>query len=117
MGAADIICMVIYIIVAMIMIGIGISQLKSQKPVGFYSGEQPPSENQLTDVHSWNKQHGFMWLLYGFIIMISWGIGAIIGDNIWSLVPMCGGVLIPIIIMIWYHNRLIKTYKRLSGHK
>ena len=56
MGAANIICMVIYIIVAMIMIGIGISQLKSQTPVGFYSGEQPPRENELSDVHAWNKK-------------------------------------------------------------
>ncbi|MCI8409202.1 MAG: hypothetical protein HFJ09_08050 [Lachnospiraceae bacterium] len=114
MGATSIISFVIYMIVAIIMIGIGISQLRSHEPVGFYSGEQPPSRYELSDVHAWNKKHGIMWLVYGFIIMISWGIGVIIGDNIWCVIPMCGGVLIPIIIMIWYHNRLIKRYKRLG---
>lgn len=96
------------------MISIGISQLRSHEPVGFYSGEQPPSENELSDVHAWNKKHGIMWLIYAFIIIISYVIGAVIGDNVWSIVPMCGGVIIPVIFMIWYHSRLIKTYKRLS---
>jgi hypothetical protein len=32
------------------MIGIGVSQLKSRAPVGFYTGEKPPTEEELTDV-------------------------------------------------------------------
>ena len=114
MGAASIIFFIIYMITAIIMISIGISQLRSHEPVGFYSGEQPPRECELSDVHTWNKKHGIMWIIYGFIIIISSGIGVIIGDSIWSLIPICGGFLIPIIIMIWYHNRLVKRYKILS---
>lgn len=69
--------LVIYLLVAFFMIGIGISQLRSQKPVGFFSGEQPPAEDKLTDVHAWNQKHGMMWLWYGGIIIISALIGTL----------------------------------------
>lgn len=102
--------LVIYLLVAFFMIGIGIVQLRSRKPVGFYSGEQPPSEDELTDVHAWNQKHGMMWLCYGGIIIVSALVGTWIGDSIWCTISMCGGVLLPIIIMIWYHHRLVRRY-------
>ena len=103
---------VIYSFVALFMIGIGISQVKSQKPVAFYSGEKPPKEEELTDVRSWNKKHGRMWILYGIIIMLSYFCGAMIGESIWSVLPLCGGVLVPIVFMIQYHNKLKRKYVR-----
>ena len=111
MTAASIITFIIFFIVAMIMIGLGILQLKSTSPVGFYSGEKPPREEELTDVKAWNKKHGMMWLIYGIIIMISYFVGYLIGDSILCLIPFCGGLIVPVIIMIWYHHRLIKKYK------
>lgn len=110
MNAENIFGLVIYLMVAVFMAGIGISQLKSKSPVGFYSGEKPPREDELSDVKAWNKKHGLMWLFYSAIIMISYGIGAIVGDTIWCVLPMCGGIIIPLPIMIWYHHKLIKTY-------
>lgn len=112
MMAGNIICFVIYFLVALFMIGIGLSQYKSQKPVGFYSGEQPPQESELTDVISWNKKHGILWILYGIIIIISYFIGVLIGDSVWSILPMCGGTILPLIFMIRYHNKLKKKYIR-----
>ena len=50
MTASAIITLIIYLMVAAIMIGIGISQLGSSSPVGFYSGEKPPKEDELTNV-------------------------------------------------------------------
>ena len=112
MTAGNIICFVIYLLVALLMAGIGLSQFRSQKPVGFYSGEQPPQESELTDVISWNKKHGIMWMLYAIIIIISYIIGSIIGDSAWSVIPMCGGLIIPIIFMVHYHNKLKRKYMR-----
>lgn len=112
MSAGYIISCVIYLITAFIMIAIGLSNLKSKTPVGFYSGEKPPREEELTDVHAWNHKHGVMWILYGMTIMISWGIGLIVGDSIWCLLPLCGGVILPIIPMIWYHHSLIRRYRQ-----
>ena len=112
MTAAGIMTLVIFLIVAGMMIGIGISQLRSTSPVGFYSGEKPPAENELTDVQAWNKKHGMMWLVYGIIIIISYFVGYIMGHTILCLIPFCGGLIVPVIIMIWYHHRLIRKYKR-----
>lgn len=112
MTASSIITLIIFLIVASIMIGIGIFQLKSSSPVGFYSGEKPPSEDELTDVQAWNKKHGIMWLMYGIIIIISYFVGCIIGDSILCIIPLCGGLIVPVIIMIWYHRKLIRKYKR-----
>lgn len=112
MTAASIIALITYLITAAIMIGIGISQLRSSLPVGFYSGEQPPGEDELTDVQAWNKKHGMMWLIYGIIIIISYFAGYIMGDSILCIIPFCGGLIIPVIFMIWYHHQLIREYKR-----
>lgn len=107
-----ILTLVIYGIVSLIMVGIGISQLRSTKPVGFYSGEKAPREDEIKDVKAWNKKHGMMWLIYGIIIMISWLIGSVIGDSIFCVIPLCGGILLPVIIMIWYHNKLTRLYRK-----
>lgn len=102
----------IFGICALIMIGIGISQIRSKEPVGFYAGEKGPSMEEITDVQAWNKRHGVMWLIYGVVIIISWIVGYLIGDSPLCLIPFCIGLLAPVIIMIWYHHRLIKIYKK-----
>ena len=50
--AGTIISGVIFCVVALIMFGIGISQLRSKDPVGFYTGVKPPQKEQLSDVHA-----------------------------------------------------------------
>lgn len=102
---------VTYGLVALIMIGIGVSQLKSKKPVAFYSGEKAPDEEEISDVKTWNRKHGIMWVLYGIIIVISWLCSCMLGDSIVTLVPLLGGVIIPIGFMIWYHHRLTRKYR------
>ena len=97
---------------AFIMIGIGISQFRSTDPVGFYNGEKPPKKEELTDVTAWNKKHGTMWILYGIVIILSWVIGFFIGDTLWYLIPFLAAIILPLLVMIWYHHHLIKRYKR-----
>ena len=107
-------CFVIYLFVAVIMFGLGISQYRSEKPVGFYSGEKPPLESELTDVNVWNKKHGKMWIWYGVIIIISYLLGVPLMDldNAWCVLPMCGGIIVPIPLMIRYHHKLLREYKK-----
>ncbi len=102
----------VYFCIAVLMFVIGIVQLKSKEPVGFYSGEKPPSAENLTDVGAWNRKHGAMWVIYGGVILLSYGAGAIVGDTAWCIVPMCGGVVVPVIFMIGYHHRLRDRYLR-----
>ena len=112
MNAENLIGFAVYFAAAAIMVGIGISQLKSSKPVGFYTGEKPPKEDEITDVKAWNKKHGLMWLIYGGIIITGFGIGTLLCDSLWCLIPMLGGILLPLPVMIWYHHRLIQLYKK-----
>lgn len=112
MIAEFIIGLFIYLLTASIMIGIGVSQLKSKTPVAFYSGEKPFEAKELSDVSAWNRKHGIMWITYGIVILLSYLLSAVIGlDSACSLVLMTAGAIAPIAVMIWYHNRLIRTYR------
>lgn len=97
-------------ICALVMIGIGISNIKSRQPVGFYSGEKGPDEDKLKDKVMWNKKHGYMWTTYGVIIVLTWVCGLLVGDGPIILLPFTVGLLGPIPFMIWYHNKLTKEY-------
>ena len=108
--AGTIISGVIYGFVALFMFGIGISQLKSKDPVGFYTGEKPPEKERLSDINAWNKKHGTMWIVYGFCIVCSWICSAFIGESICSIIPLFAGVIAPIVLMIIYHHKLVKKY-------
>ncbi len=110
MTAENIISFIIFVLVAFVMFTIGIAQLLSKKPVGFYSGEKPPQAGDLTDVSAWNKKHGIMWILYGTAILFSYGILIFTGNSVWCTLLACGGLMFPVVIMIWYHNKLKKTY-------
>ncbi len=94
----------------MIMIGLGISQFKSKEPVGFYSGGDPPTEEQISDVDAWNKKHGIMWIVYGCCIAASWICGLLIGESIYVLIPYTIAFIVPVIFMIRYHHKLMEKY-------
>ena len=108
--AGTIISGVIFGLVALVMLGIGISQLKSKDPVGFYTGEKPPEKESLSDVNAWNKKHGTMWVIYGVCLVCSWICSAFIGDSFYSGIPLVVGVLAPIVIMVICHHILVKKY-------
>ena len=95
---------------ALVMFGIGISQLKSKEPVGFYSGIEPPAREQLSDVDAWNKKHGTMWIIYGVCIIASWIIGLFMGDSVYAVIPYTVGLIVPIVFMVIYHHKLVKRY-------
>ena len=110
MNAGLIISGIIFGLCALLMFGIGISQLKSKDPVGFYSGIEPPSREQLSDVDAWNKKHGAMWIIYGVCIIASWIIGLFMGDSVYTVIPYTVGLIVPIVFMVIYHHKLVKRY-------
>jgi hypothetical protein len=107
-----IISLFIYLLVAAVMIGIGVSQLKSRAPVGFYTGEKPPTEEELTDVAAWNKKHGTMWVMYGAVLILSWIAGYMLCDEFWQSLCMIAGVCVPLVLMALYHHALVNRYRR-----
>ena len=101
----------IMLFVAFLMFIIGIFQMQSKNPVGFYSGEKGPDKIELTDVQGWNTKHGIMWVLYGITIVITSLIGVSMIYSVWCTVPLIGGVTLPLPFMIWFHHRLIARYR------
>ena len=97
-------------ICARFMFGIGLVQIKSKKTVAFYSGEKPPLEEKVKDIENRNKKHGIMWILYGIAIVIGIVGGLIVGDSPLLVVIYCGSLLLPIVIMVLYHKKLVKDY-------
>ena len=108
--AENIILLVILGIVSIIMIGIGISQMKRKTPVGFYTGEIPPKEEELTDVVQWNKKHGRMCIIYGCSIICSYFIGMILRESLIAPYIIGGVIVVGVLIMMFYHSRLKKEY-------
>lgn len=96
---------------ALLMFANGIYQMKSKKPVGFYTGEKAPDEKELSDVNAWNRKHGAMWILYGLCIVLAWACGLFLDDGVILLVPFLAFLLLPIPFMILYHHQLEKEYR------
>lgn len=100
----------IILFVSFIMIGIGISQLRSKEPVGFYTGEKPPKKEELMDAILWNKKHGMMWILYGVSMVGSYLAGQLINQEFISFVIMMVVIVGGLVAMIFYHHYLMRKY-------
>lgn len=114
--AGYLIYFVIMCLTALIMIVIGMQQLKSRKPVGFYSGVKPPEEEELQDVKTWNRKHGIMWILYGCAI-IGCGLAHMTAgtsgcSDAFLTIADCAVVIGGVFAMMWYHVRLERMYRR-----
>lgn len=101
---------VIILFVAMLMIIIGVSQIMSKKPVGFYSGEKPPREDELLDIAMWNKKHGYMWVIYGVTMICSFIFSSLVKSDTIAMVVLLSDIIGALPIMILYHNYLKKKY-------
>ena len=109
--AEIIISSVIVLVCTAPVIIIGIVQYRSKEPVGFWSGKKPPGKEQITDVRSYNQKHGLMWILFGAGLIVCFLCGTFLGENIAGylcLVEMAGGI----VVMIAYHGKLDRMYRR-----
>ena len=104
--------LIIMLLVSMLMIGIGIYQIKSPKPAWFYSGEEPPKTENVTDLRKWNLCHGGMWVVYGCIIALTATVSSFLLDGALGTVILIGGIMLPIPFMVLWHHRLEKRYLR-----
>ena len=100
----------IIVFTALIMIVIGISQIKSKNPVAFYTGEKPPQKEDLSDVSLWNKKHGMMWILYGVTMIGSYILSMVFPDEFIVFVIILIAILGGIVVMVFYHHYLMIKY-------
>ncbi len=108
--AEKIIGLVIVSMVAGVMIIIGISNIRSKKPVGFYTGDKPLLPGEVSDMKKWNKRHGWMWIIFG-CLMIAAYVYPMLLDNeklmgILYLISVFGGI----IGMMGYHGHMKKRF-------
>ncbi len=101
----------IYFFTSLIMVSVGVINLRSKKPVNFYTGEKPLKEDEITDIKAWNRKHGIMWVLYGIFMFVTFLAGILVfRDSHLGIVLMIGGTILPIFPMMWYHHVLWKKY-------
>ncbi len=110
MGAEGIITLVILSICALPMVGLGIAQIRSRKPVGFWSGKRPPSAEDVTDVAAYNRKHGVMWIIYGLGSVIAFCLGMLLGGEWWPAILMMVEIMGGLVLMILFHDHLDRVY-------
>lgn len=108
--AENIIAFVILLLVSMILIIIGISQIRSKEPVGFYTGEKPPKKEQLLDMGVWNKKHGYMWIVYSLSIIAAFMICSFVKTEVIAATILICIIVGAFPIMMLYHRHLKKKY-------
>lgn len=109
MTAETVIAMVICFVCMAPIIILGCVQYKSKSPVGFWSGEEPPKKEQITDVKAYNHKHGLMWIFYGMGFIICFMMGFAFGGGaaaVLAFIECVGGLF----VMIGYHNKLKHRY-------
>ena len=112
MKTEDIIGLSIYAFVALIIFTIGILQYRSQKPVSFYTTEDPLPSDKYIDIKKWNHLHGLMFMIYGFVIILGCLLGMVIikHNDVLSAIVCIVFVLFPLPIVILIHEKLKKKY-------
>jgi len=103
--------LIISIFVGLILVVIGIVQISSKEPVGFYTGEELPKATEIKDVKAWNLYHGLMFVIYGVIIIICYLIADTIDQMVASSVIYTGAIVIPIPLLVVGHKKLEKKYR------
>ena len=108
-GMTEMIAFVIWSIVFLVLLGIGILALRSDRAVGFYSGTNPP---EVTDVRKYNRSVAALWFAYaGLFELLGLPFLFLKQNSPGFLWPVAGVPVISIALMIVY-NRILRRYER-----
>ena len=112
MEAEMIMGLAIISILAFIMVSLGVCQImKKDGPVGFDNLIDPPKKDEITDVITWNKKHGIMWISYGICIELGFLLGYVMPIDAIKMIFMTAGIVVPLPFMFMRHKSLVKKYK------
>ena len=93
---------------AAILAGIGLFQLRSGEPVGFYTGQKPPKPQELTDVRAWNRGHGRLWLFYGAAVLLAGFLPLFVKNGLVLAAALAALVFGGLLALLWGHRRLMR---------
>ena len=102
---------VIVLVLATALIVIGWRTRNEQDPTNFYPWEDGPSKFQLKEVKGWNNMHGIMWMIYGALIIIGWGLDYLFFNQVGRIgiaiiVAALGGFAVVVLV----HHICVKKY-------
>ncbi|MBO4302260.1 hypothetical protein J5839_02820 [Methanosarcinaceae archaeon] len=104
-------CFITFIICGPAFILVGFLQYNKKTPAAFYSGENPPGSDELTDVAAWNKYHGYLWIAYGLLFILDPFL-LLLSENIYTgIILLTAAVLLETAVMYIRHQRLIRKYR------
>lgn len=98
--------------VVVIFLGIGIYSFKNNIPMHFWSGTIVEAK-EITDIKAYNKAVGTMWIVYGLLYFVSWGISIFFKEIVSILMGLLA--LPGVIVLILCYNRIYNKYK--TGYK
>lgn len=99
---------IIWSLVALIFLIIAICDLRSEKPVGFYTGVKPP---EVKDVKKYNKAVSTIWFVYfGVFELLGLTLLFYEQNSPIFIVPILGVIFLSIGIIIAY-NKVLGKYK------
>lgn len=72
--------LVFYLVAAVMLIWMGISQILSKTLVGGGVFEKAPQPKEVSDGKAWNRKHGVSWIVYGSLIAGSFALLTFVQD-------------------------------------
>ncbi|MCR5795603.1 MAG: hypothetical protein K6G61_09725 [Solobacterium sp.] len=108
MGGGRYFTLGVSVAVALLLCIIGITQWRSIHPVTFYSGEEPPKDEEITDIRAYNRKHGLMWITVGLLIVLGWFLADLAQNGIIWMVML----IAPLLGMPLYHSHLDTKYRK-----
>ncbi|MGX8835044.1 hypothetical protein ACWG0P_12665 [Amedibacillus sp. YH-ame6] len=93
-------------------IGIGIYAMYRKEPMWFYSGSQDEIQEEIFhDVKEYNRKNGYMWILYGIVLMIPPLCKSLFSiSSVVFLLSYMGIMVFGLIAMMLYWNYLHDQY-------
>ena len=103
------IAFIIWSIVALVIIGIGIYSFVSKKPVGFFSGIEPP---KVKDTKKYNRAVALLWFIYGTAFELLALPFLFAGGSALIAITVIGGTIaLSIALPIVYSLVILKKYQ------
>ena len=101
--------MLIILICSTTFIGIGVFSLKKKTPVYFWTNQKIKA-HEISNVKSYNRENGIMWLTFGsslmFCSMLQLVLGGIIGPILFLVILLVG-----IVVMSIKYGQIYNKYK------
>ena len=107
-GVRMIIGFVIWSFCAVLFFIVGVVDLKSEKPVGFFTGVKPP---EITDVKKYNKAVALLWFITGFIFELIGVPFLYLKQNSPAFVFMMLATVALVIVMMVIYLSILRKYE------